>query len=408
MLHLIKLYCHGTYLTLTKRPLTLRRPLAVFGFASLLFPVRISVGLARMVDNVLFSSYREQKIKQPLYIIGNPRSGTTFLHQLLSLDRKRFTAFRLWHTILPAVSLYKLLTNVVGPLDQRVGAPLRRFLAAIERLSFEGWDSMHPTGLSRHEEPEMVWISAGITPSAHFMFPFIEEMSYLHSLESIDERSREEAVRFYVESIQRHLYANGPKKTFLNKEVFFTGRMAALATEMPDARFVHLVRHPYEVIPSFLNMFSLPWRFHHPEIEKTSPEHRRFAQIVMEYYRKMLALQCEVPPERFMTIRYDDLVEDPLGTVELIYDHFGMRMAKDVRARIIRAVGEPRGEQSESRHTLEEFGLTRDEVYEQLRDVFEAYGFERDPTPRRTTRVRKGPSDLGPNGSSVPAERPAN
>ena len=54
--------------------------------------------LFRLLDEVFYPNYRKTKLKDPVFIISNPRSGTSYLHRLLCLDEDRFTYFMLYHT----------------------------------------------------------------------------------------------------------------------------------------------------------------------------------------------------------------------------------------------------------------------------------------------------------------------
>ncbi len=65
----------------TDAPLTPRRLalLAVFPLF-LVFQVLQIVGLA--LDHLLFPAFRSTKLRQPVFIVGVPRSGTTFLHRV--------------------------------------------------------------------------------------------------------------------------------------------------------------------------------------------------------------------------------------------------------------------------------------------------------------------------------------
>jgi hypothetical protein len=56
------------------------RPLGTFAVLQL----RQAISSATMgLDRVFFRGYRKQPIDRPIFIVGNPRSGTTFLHRLL-------------------------------------------------------------------------------------------------------------------------------------------------------------------------------------------------------------------------------------------------------------------------------------------------------------------------------------
>src|SRR6201995_5278706 len=56
------------------------RPLGAFA----LLPVRQAISATTLgLDHLFYPRHRKQSIDRPIFIIGNPRSGTTFLHRLL-------------------------------------------------------------------------------------------------------------------------------------------------------------------------------------------------------------------------------------------------------------------------------------------------------------------------------------
>ena len=90
-------------LTFARRFFSLRHACIAVLFIVLFLLLRVIVWTVRLLDHLFFPAYKKQKIVSPIYIIGNPRSGTTFTHRLISKD-KRFTYFELFHTIFPTAA----------------------------------------------------------------------------------------------------------------------------------------------------------------------------------------------------------------------------------------------------------------------------------------------------------------
>ena len=44
----------------------------------------ITAWIGFLLDSIFFSGYRDQPVRKPVFIIGPPRSGTTFLQRLLA------------------------------------------------------------------------------------------------------------------------------------------------------------------------------------------------------------------------------------------------------------------------------------------------------------------------------------
>ena len=130
-------------------------------------------------------------------------------------------------------------------------------------------------------------------------------------------------------------------------------------------------------MPSFLNMFHAAWRTHSPEIAKDSPEVKALAQVGYDYYRYAMMCRDLLPAENFRVVRYDDLIESPRATVESVYEWMGLPITEAFRVRLDEATSAQRTYERPIEHTLEEWGLTREEVYRELQPVFEELGFAR-------------------------------
>lgn len=181
---------------------------------------------------------------------------------------------------------------------------------------------------------------------------------------------------FYEDTLKRHLYAWGRGRTFLNKNVFFTPRVRAMAERFEDARFIYMVRHPYESLPSFLDMFHEKWITHSPHIDHDSPEARALAELAFDYYRYALECERDMPKERYLVVRYEDLIADPKAEVERVYREFGWTMNDAFAARLAEVKAKQRSYESTHEYSLEQFGLTKERVYAELKDVFDHFGYE--------------------------------
>ena len=331
--------------------------------------------MARALDHVLFWRFRRQEVRAPVFIIGNPRSGTTFLHRLLGYDEERFTHYQLWQTILPTVFHDKMVRALVF-MNRWTGNIAGRLLNRFERRVFRGWDGIHAVGLNRSEECEMLWVYPLFSPALYSLVPFPDLLPRARYLDKVPDRKRKRVMRYYRGILQRHLYCDGGKRTYLGKNVFFTGRLRSVMETFPDARFVHMVRHPFEEIPSFLSMFTAVWKAHSPDIPFDSPQARQFARVPIDYYKDMLEFLDSPEADRIITVRYDELVTEPRAVVERIYAQFDIPIEAPFRERLEEATAESRTYKSSHKYSLGQYGLDAAELYEDLKAVFERYGFE--------------------------------
>lgn len=364
--------------TLLRRPGRFGRRLLLNGAfaAGVHFPLTGALAAMRGLDHVFWRQFRQQNVTSPVFVVSNPRSGTTYLHRLMCLDEERFTYLKLWQTIFPSVAFYRAV-RAVGAVDRRVGAPLAKLVAWSEKRFFGGWEGVHNMGFSAAEEEEAYFVHTWVTPAMMMFYPFVDELEGLSILDDMPEDVRRKVMGFHRESVQRHLHATGDNRSFLSKNVICSGRIHSLLDVYPDARIVQIVRHPYEALPSFCSMFSIPWKVHSPEIAKDSHEARYWARLGVRFYLHTHRALQSLPKGRVASVRYDQLIEDPVQTVLSVYEQLGLEVSDAFRARLEKE-GARRGRSYERKHSysLEEFGLTPEWIQEELREVFDYWGFE--------------------------------
>lgn len=333
--------------------------------------------IGERIDDVLHPDYRRQATGSPIFIVAAPRSGTTFLHRLMSLD-EQFTTIKLIESFFPTVTGHRVI-DAMSRVNGRVGGAIRWLRERADNKYFGAWEGLHDTGLNQDEEDEAIWALAFATPAIWLVLPFPERFAHLRFVDKMPADKRAALIDHYRGCVQRHLFAN-PGKTLLGKNVLLPGRFETVQAALPNARFIHILRHPYEAIPSTLSLFTILWRWHSPEVPLDGPEAHALAKLMIDYYRDLhvRSLASEAAGEQtFYNVTYRDLLADPVGHIERVYDRFGLTMTDPLRARLVSEVHVRRAFKSEHQYSLAQFGLTREYVYRELADVFERYGFER-------------------------------
>jgi hypothetical protein len=329
------------------------------------------------IDSILYPDVHDVPLGKPIYIVAAPRSGTTFLHRMMSLD-PQFTALKLYETFFPTVTGNRVVKRVVT-VNGSIGALLRSVRDRLDDSYFGAWSGIHNTSLSQDEEDEALWALAFATPAIWLVLPFPEHFDHLRFIDQLPDEKRGKLVAYYRACVQRHLY-NHQNKTLLGKNVLLPGRFEIVTSALPGARFVHVLRHPYEALPSTLSLFTVPWRWHSPSIRPDGPEVRALARLTIDYYRFLHEKTLESERDqsrRFVCIQYRDLLADPAKHVFDIYDRFQLELNDEVRAKIVGHCAEQRNYKSEHQYSLSQFGLTKDYVYNELKELFDHYGFER-------------------------------
>jgi hypothetical protein len=298
------------------------------------------------------------------------------MQRLLALDEANFRPLLMYEIILGSVTWIRLaraLGAAVRPLA-RGGDPIGRFF-------FSSWDDRHRVRLDLPEEDETIFVYTLVSEAIYLLFPYIDQLPEAGFADALPERDRIRMMRFYKTTVQRLLYVSGGEKTLLAKSTSGLGRIRTLQQAFPDARFIHLVRHPAESIPSHVSVFYPTWAAHSPEIAKASPASRAYAALAASWYRHMLTEAPRIPERQYVRVMYTDFVADPEATVRRIYDRFGLTLTPGYAARLSAEAVTLRQYRSTHHYTLAEYGLDDAWLEAEVGDVMRAYGFRPQPPP---------------------------
>jgi len=329
-----------------------------------------------ILDYLLFPKFRKQEIDRPIFIIGNPRSGTTLLHRLMAQDVANFSHFRTWELAFAPSILQRRYYQTVAAIDRAIGAPVEKILDSVEKRTL-GSFKLHPIGLKQAEEDDLillyVWHSAFVMAA----FPFPDEIwPEILQFDSIP-RLRKRVMRFYRGAIQRHLFIRGRDKHYLSKNPVFSSRVGGLYETFPDARFIYLIRNPLNVIGSVSSYARTVWN-DFQGAERDFPYDQVIWDIIKFFYRYTLDWLETIPEDRYMIVRFDDFVSDPKAKVTEIYRHFGFDINEDFDTILEEATQKARAYTSKHSYSFEGTEFTRERIVEEYADLFERFNFDSD------------------------------
>lgn len=205
-----------------------------------------------LLDEVLFRRYRQTPIREPLFISGIPRSGTTFLHRTLAVDRSAFTTVTTWEAILAPAILEKKMLRLIARADRRIGRPLRRFVEWILKQTAGSLDDIHKVRLDEPEEDYLLLLPAGGCFILTLAFPASESLWRLGAFDRLPEADRHALLGFYRRMLQKHLFCAPEGARLLSKNAAFASWLPSLRETFPDARVIVCVREPAKALDSQL------------------------------------------------------------------------------------------------------------------------------------------------------------
>jgi hypothetical protein len=292
----------------------------------------------------------------PVFIIGHWRTGTTFLHELLILDPR--------HTY---PTTYECLEPNHFLLTERFLTRVLWFLMPARRPM----DNM-AAGWQRPQEDEFALCMLG-QPSPYLTIAFPnhppQDQEAL-DLEGLPSRAREGWKRAFVRFL-RQLTFKDPKRLIL-KSPPHSCRIKTLLELFPDARFVHIVRDPYVVFPSTVNLWKTLYRTHALQRPTFAGLEELVFRTFTHLYEKVEEGKPLVPPGRFYELRYEDLVRDPVAKMRELYAALELGDFEAVRPRLEQYLASIAGYETNRYQLTPEL---RAEVTRRWGDVIRKYGY---------------------------------
>jgi hypothetical protein len=244
----------------------------------------------------------------PLFIIGHWRTGTTLLHELLIFDERHNYP-----------STYECLEPNHFLLTERFFRRWMRFLMPSRRPM----DNM-PAGWDRPQEDEFALCMLGL-PSPYLMVAFPNRgpqfPEYL-DLEGLSPKALQRWQRTFLRFL-REITFRDPRRLVL-KSPPHTCRIKILLQMFPDARFVHIVRNPYVVFPSTVNLWRSLFRKHGLQRPTDDGVNEYVFDTFLRLYDRLEQARGLVSPSRFHELRYEDLIRDPVGQMRALYEQLDL------------------------------------------------------------------------------------
>ncbi len=317
----------------------------------------------RVVQEVVYGRrVRRTQIREaPLFIIGHWRTGTTLLHELLILDER--------HTF---PNTYQCLEPNHFLLTERLVARWLGFLMPSRRPM----DNM-AAGWDRPQEDEFALCMVG-QPSPYLSIAFPNRPPLDREaldLEGLSPAARAGWKRGFLRLL-RTLTFKDPRRLVL-KSPTHSARIKTLLEMFPDARFVHIVRNPYAVFPSTVNLWKSLYETHGLQKPTFAGLEEHVFETFTRLYDKLEEGKGLVDPSRFYEVGYEDLIRDPVGKMRELYDRLGLGGFDEVLPRVEKYLAENAGYQTNRYPKLTP--ELRDEITRRWGKVIRQYGYDAPP-----------------------------
>ncbi len=150
-------------------------------------------------------------------------------------------------------------------------------------------------------------------------------------------------------------------------------RIGMLTDLLPDCRFVIVIRDPYEVFESAVQMwFSLFERYALTEIPSEELVRSAMVEDRLAFERKLQAGLAQLDEKRYTIVRYERFVENPEDTIVRLYDNLGLAGAETAASAAKREWAARDGYKSRSRRVPEFWAR---QIRSKWAGIFERYGY---------------------------------
>ncbi|RMH66218.1 MAG: sulfotransferase [Calditrichaeota bacterium] len=250
-------------------------------------------------ERVLEKETESIKVNPPVFIIGHWRSGTTFLHNLLSRD-PRFIFPQTYQVRNPNTFLF---------INRRFNQNLQQS-ASYKRAM----DNVQSSSLAPAEDEFALAAMTLHSPLIGWLFPQRQTWYDRYTqAEALDNDWQNAYMRFF-----RKIQHAQPEKTILSKSPLNTPRVDLLLKIFPKARFIHIHRDPQSVFRSTVHLY-------HTAIRRSALQHIPYSipdRVIERYqtlYGPFLGQRSKLTDHQLAEISFKELETDPMEALQKIY-----------------------------------------------------------------------------------------
>src|SRR5262245_29897490 len=305
--------------------------------------------LRLVADRARYPEIADEEVRAPVFIVGQPRSGSTHLHALLAVV-EGFRAPQMWEMSAPSPPPERDTYNS----DPRIAA----VQAVIDQMPAEMM-VRHPMGATRPEQCNVMmdwtFINQGWMAS-------YDIRSYREWFLDADYAPAYEG---HFRMLQ-HLQSRNPGRWVLKYPKHLLS-LDALLTRYPDAVLIWTHRDPAAVLPSAVSLTGFMRQQSAPDYDPV-----RFARewVVIEelaLHRGLATRDRDAMPARHLDVDYRGLMDDPIGTVAALCEQLDMDFDDSSRQAVQQWLDDhPQDQHGVHRYTPEDFGLDADRLRERF------------------------------------------
>ena len=288
----------------------------------------------------------EQEVREPLFIMGLSRSGTSILHELMAQD-PGFRSLESWEARYPC-----------PPPEEATYASDPRIRKAHFELRL--WPALVPPYEAMHEMGGRIQAECGDVTAHSFLGDHLVALHQVPSYAAfIAARDIRPAYEIHKQILQILQWKTRCDRWVLKAPAHMNW-LGTLMQVYPDARIVQTHRDPLQIMGSTVSLIAaIIWM----RADRVDPELVKLAFGPAYYEPQLMNMMRlresgKLPRERFFDVRFGELMADHFGTIRSVYEHFGWEYSAEAEQRM-RAylANKPRGKFGKHFYSFHDLGL---------------------------------------------------
>jgi hypothetical protein len=301
----------------------------------------------------------DEKIEKPLIITGFPRTGSTFLQLLLSIDPAN-RGLHHWEASTPCPPP-ELIYSVADPRikDDHDGIQMLELL----KPGIQAIQQMDAGGFA-----ECIVLLSNEFKSVYFTTSF-SAPSYDEWYYSCDMNSAYAYHKMLLQLLQWRL----PNEGWVLKCPAHLPWLDMIMDQYPDAQIIFTHRDPFKVVASTTSLVSAFYSLTSGQVnDKENALY--FTRILAFEMDKAMKLRERLHPKSFYDLQFLDLIADPIEAVKGIYKYFGREVSPGHEKRMqVWIRDNPPDKRGIHRYSPEEFDLDPLEVRKRYAEYIERF-----------------------------------
>ena len=309
------------------------------------------------------------EIENPVFIIGNSRTGTTILHELLALD-PNLRAPLAWETLHPL------------PLDNSSeNADTKPSRAEIGECEQDIWANIVPEFAAVHEYSAYVPMECLTMMGLEFTSGLASTTGKIDEFmmwrAGTDPRPGYRMHKRFLQLLQsQQPHKNGKPYRWLLKSPVHLMTMSTLFEEYPDASVIHTHRDPVKTVASTISTVATTRyiRTEDPDPTQLTPNVSIGFQMALEMIYQQRQ-DGSIPDQQIADLHYSDFMQGAVNAIKNSYKKLDIVFDDQLEQAMQNYLdNKPQGKHGKHHYAPEDFGLSSETLREQFSTYMGYYG----------------------------------